>query len=213
MLQAGFEIDLESAVAPLQQAVNRLLPVQPIELGVDHLAVAKKQAGPPGRQGGGDKQADARFAPDLDRLDQVDDTHVAQVAGEAGFLIAPFQRLALLLLEQDFDPSDDLLDVDRLGQVVVDAQFQAPDLVFDRFLVGQKDEGHVAQLGLGPQLLAELEAVHDRHLCVRDNQGRRRDSHFFQGIHAVDGGGDRKPSLAQADLHDPQGFGITVDQQ
>ena len=40
----------------------------------------------------------------------------------------------LLLLQQDADPGEDLFDVDRLGQVLVDAELEAADLVLDRRL-------------------------------------------------------------------------------
>jgi hypothetical protein len=42
------ELDLELAVRPDEQAIDGLLPLEPAELGIDHLAIAKVDGGPLG---------------------------------------------------------------------------------------------------------------------------------------------------------------------
>src|SRR5262249_30679731 len=99
------------------------------ELRVDDLAVAEE-----------DRRAaalacevdDARFPTDLDGLNEIDHRHVGELPGELGLRLALLrQRRALLLLKQDLHARDDLLDVDRRVQVLLDAELEPTDLVLD----------------------------------------------------------------------------------
>src|SRR5215468_9125462 len=121
------ELDLELAVGPDEQAIHRVLALQPAELGVDDLAVPKVDRRAPALAGEVD---DAGFSTYFNGLNQVNDRHVGELAGELGLRLALLrQRRALLLLKEDLDPGDDLLDVDRLRQVLLDAELEPADLV------------------------------------------------------------------------------------
>src|SRR5690606_26547258 len=126
----GAELDLELALVPRQQPVDRVLALQRAGLGVDHLAVAEVDRGLSVRAAG--ELDDARLAADLDGLDDVDHGHVGDAAGEAGAVLLEIEELTLPLLQQDVDPRDDFFDVDRLRQVVVDAELEPLDLALDR---------------------------------------------------------------------------------
>src|SRR5919106_2000817 len=62
--------------------------------------------------------------------------------------------------------SAQLFRVERLGQVVVGAQFEAADYVIVMVLAGQKDDGDIGALA---QAAHNFEAVHVRHHDVQHN--------------------------------------------
>ncbi len=156
---------------------------------------------------------DACLATQLDGLNQIDDPHVVDRTAEARFPVAQLELLTLPFLQQDINPGDDLLYVDRLGEVVVDAKLETANLVFHRFLVGQENERDMSPLRFGLELFAQLITVHRLHLGVRDDKIGRGDADFLDRVLAIDGGCDRVTGLTEADLHNPQGFGISVNQQ
>ena len=142
----GAEHDLELALAPGQQAIDRVLALQRAGLGVDHLAVAEVD-----RRLCGWRSPTNWITPDL-RL-----TSIVWITSTTGMSATrPANRIAVLalvevralpLLQQDVDPRDDLFDVDRLGQVVVDAELEAADLVLDRGLGGEEHERDLGPVG------------------------------------------------------------------
>ena len=62
------------------------------------------------------------------------------------FVFVDFDRRALLALQRDPNPGDDLLDVDRLRQIVVDPELEATHLVFDVLVRGEKQERDVGPI-------------------------------------------------------------------
>ncbi len=205
------ELHLELAVVPGEQAVDRVLAHQVAGLGVDHLAVAKVDGG---AAAGGALEVDhAGLAADLDGLDEVDHAHVGDVAGKARAAVAlSLDPLALGALEQQADPRRDLFDVDRLGQVVGDAELEPADLVFDRGLPGQEDERDLGPLRAQLERLAEREAVHVVHLGVRDDEVRLGSLYLVQGVTAVGRRRDVVACLLERDLEDAQATDIAVDE-
>src|SRR5262249_9650833 len=116
------ELYLELAVGPDEQPIDRVLALQPAETDVGDRSVADVDDGAP--VGAGEVNYPGLSA-DLDGLDEFDHRHVAERAGELGpGLALLLEGGALLLLEQDLDPGDDLLDVDRLRQVLLDAELE-----------------------------------------------------------------------------------------
>ena len=112
-------------------------------------------------------------------------------------------RLLLPFCEDHLHAGDDLFDVDRLGQVVVAAELEPLHLELDRLLVGQEDERDVPEALVALELLAQLEAVHLRHLGVREHEIRRPDfSHFSSASFPLMAVVTEKPAFFEADLHD-----------
>ena len=133
----GLELDLEQPVVDAQKAIDGIFAGEAPHLGVDHPTIPEPQRRLPEIGGELDRSA---LAADLDRLQEIDDGHVRELAAELGARVLAFESLALLSLQQHRDARRDLLDVDRLGQVVVDAELEATDLVFDCLRAGQEDE-------------------------------------------------------------------------
>ena len=123
------------------------------------------------------------------------------------------ERLALLLLQQDLDARDDLFDVDRLGEVVLDAQLEPADLVLDVGLRRQEDERDRRPVGVLLEPLDELEAVHLRHLGVGDDEVGRRGLDLAERVEPVDRGRDVEAGLLQADFENAKALGVTVDEK
>ena len=206
------EHHLELALVPRQQPVDRVLALQGPGLGVDHLAVAEVDrrllAGLAG------EVDQAGLAADLDGLDQVDHRHVADAAGEPRAAVAALlDPRALPLLDQDARAGDDLLDVDRLGQVVLDAQLEALDLGFDLGLRREEHERDVGPLGVGLEALAERVAVEFVEQRLRDHQVGRRQLDLVEGVLAVDRGGDDEAGLLERHLEHAQAARVAVDQE
>ena len=161
-----------------------------------------------------DELDDARLAADLDRLDDVDDRHVADAAREARTTVAALlEPSALALLQEDVDAGDDLLDVDRLGQVVVDAQLEAADLVLDRVLGGQEDERDLTPVGVDPHPAPQLEAVAVGERRLRDDEVRRVELELVERVVDRHGGRDREPCFAQRHFEDPQAASVPINEE
>jgi hypothetical protein len=156
----------------------------------------------------------ARLAADLERLDQIHHAHVRQAAGEAALGRLPlFDPLLLRLLEDHLHAGDDLFDVDGLRQVVVATELQAAHLELDRLLVGEEDEGDVLEALVRLERLAQLEAVHLRHLRVGQHEIRRADLHLLDRVLAVNGRRHGEAGLLEADLHHAKALRVTIDQE
>src|SRR5262249_54027487 len=155
------ELDLELSVGPDEETIDGVLALQPPKLRVDDLAVAEIDRRAAAFAG---KVDNTRFSTDLDSLNEIDHRHVGELAGELGLRL-PFlgQRRALLLLKQDLHARDDLLDVDRLGQVLLDAELEAADLVLDGLGAGEEDERDLVPLRPLLQALTQAEPIELRH--------------------------------------------------
>ena len=71
--------------------------------------------------------------------------------------------------ENGVDPRDELLRIEWLGEVVVEARVQALDLLH---IVGSRGEREHRRIGVPPQLLKEREAVGIREPEIEDHQRR-----------------------------------------
>ena len=207
------EVDLERALAPEQRAVDRALAAQRAELGVDQRC----------RRGSRSIAAlrcrvqvqHARLLADVDRLQQVDEAHVGERAGEARLARAAplLEPGALLALQNEVHARDDLFDVDRLGQVVLDAELEAADLALHRQVARQEDERDVGPFRACADLFDEREPVDARQARVGEDQVGPRDiEHLERGL-GVGAGRDVVAGLAQADFEHPQASRVGVDEQ
>jgi hypothetical protein len=71
--------------------------------------------------------------------------------------------------EEHLDPRDQLVRVERLGDVIVGADFQAHDHVPGGILGGQHDHRDVTPLLVGLQAAAHLVPIHPRHHHVQQD--------------------------------------------
>ena len=71
----------------------------------------------------------------------------------------------------DLQPHRELVRIGGLGQEVVGAGAEAFQLVLAAILAGQQDDVDVALEGAGPDVPAELQAVHPGHDPVGDHEG------------------------------------------
>ena len=101
----------------------------------------------------------------------------SRIERDAVHLDAPAGRLAVGPPQNRPDPRHQFARVERLGQIIVGAQFEAHDAVHVLAPRGQHEHGNAALL---PHALQDLETVHARQHDVEDDQveaaldGRRK---------------------------------------
>ncbi len=146
-MTSSLEIALNSTsnVASFQMSdpVDRLFAPKAPELRVDDLPVAEVDVRLLRRPA---QVNDAALARDLERLQEVDHRHVLRRSREAG---PPRQGLRrggrdVLLRtprEEEVDSGDELANEDGLREVVLDAELEPANLVLDRLLARQEDDG------------------------------------------------------------------------
>ncbi len=162
------ELEIEGAVVPHQEAVDRLLTLEPTQLGVDERAVEKVDRA---LLLGVLEREHARFPADVDGLQEIDEPHLRERTCEAGLALATsLEPAALEALEHQVHPGDDLFDVDGLGEVILDPQLQPADLALHRALARQEHEGDVLPVGVLAQLLHQGEAIARGQAGVRQDQ-------------------------------------------
>ena len=159
---------------------------------------------------------DAALPRYLERLQKVDDGHVLDRTLEFGSTRLRLARRDALLRaprEKEVHARDELAHEDRLGEVVLDAELEPADLVFDRFLARQKDDrdrGPFRTLFEPPD---ERIAVHAGQLGVGEDEIGRRELDLAEGIHAVSSRGDAVAGFLEADFEDPHTARVGVHQQ
>ncbi|MFO0602510.1 MAG: hypothetical protein U0324_05010 [Polyangiales bacterium] len=156
----GAEAGGEAPVVPPEHAVDGALAAEEAGRGVDHLAVAE---GERAALGGGVDLDDPGLAPEVDGGEQVDEAHAPELAREARARRGR-QRLAAPARQHELHAREQLLQVDGLREVVLDAQPQPPDLVVEVHRARQEHERHPRPRLVGLQPLAEVVAVarHER---------------------------------------------------
>src|SRR5690606_9987675 len=134
-----------------------------------------------------------------------------EVAGEAG------QRRqvpgGLGAAQDGFDPGHQLGHVERLGDVVVGAELEAPDAVFRQTTSRQEDDGRVAGGGMAADAMQSGQSIHPRHHDVEEYQVRRLVDRLLESFLAVEGGGDVIPLQLQVHANDLEDVGIVVGNQ
>ena len=210
----GAEHDLELALAPGQQAIHGVLALQRAGLGVDHLAVAEVDRG----------LALVRspvnwMTPDLRLISIVWITSTTGMsatrpANRVAVARAPRTRSRCRFCEQDVDPRDDLLDVDRLGQVVLDAELEAADLVLDRGLGGEEDERDLGPVGVARTRRRSSKPSSSVGNFVSEmmRSGDVQLELVERVLHRLRGR-DGEPRLAQGHLQHSQAASVPVDQE
>ncbi len=207
------ELDREVAFVPDEGSIDGLSPLQPAERGVNDLPVAKRDDRLVTAVG---DVEDAALARDLEGLEQVHHAHVQDGSGEAG---APRRGLpggdALLgpAVQEHVDAGNEFSDEDRLGEVVLDAELEAPHLVLHGLAAGEENHGNGGPFGLLLHSLDQSEAVEPGETCVREHEVGCRELDFLQSIEPVFGRGDRVARLLQADFEDRAGVGVLIDEE
>lgn len=123
------------------------------------------------------------------------------------------------------DPGDQLLQAERLGDVVVGARGEALDLVADAVLGGEEEHrevvagvavhgpGDLAAVGPLAQLLDDGEAVEVREHHVEDDEVGAFDGYQVEGLGAAGGGGDPETGEAQRGGEQLADVGFVVDDE
>ena len=209
------ELDLELRLVPDERAVDRLLAAQAPEVGVDHLPLAEVDVRRlhPARE-----VNDAALPRHLEGLQEIDDGHVGDRPAEAR--LPPGEQLVLrrdVLLrpsrEEQVHARQELPDEDRLRQVVLDAELEAANLVLDRLLARQEDDGDDGPLRLLLELPDERVAVELREARVGEDEIGRREIELRQRVLPVGGRGYAVAGLLQADFEHADAARIGVHQQ
>ncbi len=207
----GLELDREGALRHTEQPVHGLLGLESAHAGVDDRSIAKPDGGIAeiGLELNG-----ATLARNLDGLKQVDDRHVGELARELGpRRVLALELLSLLALHEHAQASRHLFDVDGFDEVVLDAEFQAADLVLDGLGRGQEYEGDPCPVGVVLDLGAKLEAVATGQARIRDDQIGFAVFENEQRLIDVFGGRDGEARLAQADLEHAATSSVAVDEE
>ena len=204
------KVDLEGAVVEDERAIHGALTDDAAHLGVDDLAFAEEDlaARAPALE-----VQHAALAGDVDRLEQIDEPHVRERAAEARLRERVLQALALLPLQHQVHAGDDLFDVDRLGEVVLDAELQPADLALDRGIARQEDERDRREVRALLDPLDEREPIPAGQARVRQDQVGQRQRHHVERALRVGRGRDAVARFAQADLEHAQAPGVGIDEQ
>ena len=196
----GLELHHEAPFGPAEQGIDGVLaPGIPI-LRVDDFTLAEVNGAAPIPFAG--ELSYPRLAPHLHGLDEIHHGHIGQVPLESCLSFPVREDLALLLLQHHLDPDHQLLDEYRLGQVLLNAQLQATDLLLECFLLGEEDEGEPLPAGVILEPLTELIAINSRQPGVGDDQRRAPIYYAVQSVLAALGGDHGVARLAQAHLKD-----------
>src|SRR5690606_13831553 len=152
------KLEIELALVPDEEAIDGRVAAELAELGVLKRPVLEVDgAAPPAER----EIEHAALSADVDRLEQIDQAHVGERTAEAG--LRPhglaLERLALVTLELELDAREDLFDVDRLGEVIGDAELEPLHLALDRRVAREEDQGNVLELLVLTELFHEGEPV------------------------------------------------------
>ena len=156
----------------------------------------------------------ARFAADLNGLNQIHHRHIGQLADEArARVMRLFDSDALAFLQRDLQARDDLLDVDRLGQILVDAELQTADLLFHRGFASQEHERNLGPRRVGFDPFAKLKSID----IVEENLGDDDVGHRLgkrlqrsSGVHCCCDGESR---FAKRNFEDCYASWVTIDEE
>ncbi len=207
----GAELEVELTLVPHQESVDRAIALQVAALRVDQAPVEEVDRTAAVTVG---ELEHTGLPADVDRLEQVDQTHLRKRAAEAGLGEAPpLQAPTLVTLEHQVHARDDLFDVDRLGEVVLDAQLEAADLALHRAVARQEDERDLGVLRALTELLDEAEAIELRQSSVAEDQVRLAELDHLEGRLRILAARDRVPGLAQTDLQHPQASRVGIDEE
>ena len=170
----GPEVDLEIGLVPDEHPVDGLFAAERAHLGIDGATAFEPHVTELAAALERDRPALLR---DLEGLQQVDDGHVLDRAGEARLErrgdAAVREALLRAAREHDVDAREQLTNEDRLGEVVLHAELEPADLVLDRALRREEDDGDRRPLAALAKAADERVAVHPGELRVGDDEVRR----------------------------------------
>ena len=109
------------------------------------------------------------------------------------------------------DPGDELLEAERLGDVVVTAAGEAANLVLGGVASGQEDDRHARPLRAEP--LGDVEALHVGQHHVEHHQVRFEAGDSGDRLPARAGRLDLEALVAQGHRDDLDDVGLVVDHQ
>ena len=207
------ELEVKRSVAPKQVPIDRILADQFLDRSVDHRA--RVEGYHPRLPIGRDEGEHTGFPAHVDCLQQVDDAHLRKRAAEprarvATLVLKPGARLSR---ELDANTGDHLTNVDRLGEVVLDAELQPTDLAFDRLIARQEHERDMRPFRILPQLFDELEAIQVAERRVGENQVRLVGMQDLERLPHTGTPGHVVAGVPEAHLEHAETTGIGIDDE
>src|SRR2546427_59957 len=162
------EVDPKLAALPRHQPPESGFAAERAELRVDHLAVAHPD---PRELAGALAAQDGAFPPGLDPLEHVQQPEVAHRAGQTRGKARIGEATSL---EEVLEPLHDLLEEDRLDQVVVRASLDRLRFRRRRGICPEHEDDDPGEPLLSPRGAAERDAVGRRQGCVDHHRLRAR---------------------------------------
>ena len=199
------------ALLPEKHAVKRSIVRQVGAASVDDLPLAKRdRALVPRRL----EQQMAGLSAALDRLHQVDEAHLIELASDDLRVIRSLELRLVAFVEQDAHAGEDLAQVDGLGEVILDAKLEGHDPLVKLVFRGQENDRDVRGDSAGLQGDDEGEAVLIvRELGVCDDQVRLGELHLIEGIAGARRRRHTIAALAQAHLEHAHALALGIDEQ
>ena len=133
---------------------------------------------------------------------------VNQQIAEAHLVLRLFSVLAAR--QNFFDAQQKFTRAERLGEIIIGAEFQAEHPVNFRRLRREHDDGHARGDGFQPQRFANLEAVHFRQHHVEHDQVRRLRARLFQRLRAVRRRAHGVAGLLEVEFHKLDSFRLVI---
>ena len=155
----------------------------PGDRGVQDLAFAEVNAA--GDAGGIGQPENPGLAVQAEELEQIADRQVTRVAGQRGVLRLRPRGRPFGLDDAPFHARQQLLPRERLGDVIIRPHPEPLHPARHLPHGGEEQERDLGGLGPGPDRLAELPPVHDRHDDVRDDHVRPLVARLLQSLLAV----------------------------
>jgi hypothetical protein len=151
----------------------------------------------------------------LDEDEQRRQPDLREIAAQAGAaeLVARLLHHLLRAAQRLGDAQIELLEAERLGDVVVGPQSEPADPIVLRRQRGQEDDGEHPELGMGAELADQRPAVHLRHHHVGDQQVRRPRQRALERLLAIDRRLDAEAALLEHGRHHAQDPRVVVGDQ
>ena len=201
------ELRREGPLLPAQQAIKCGLARQRAGLRIDHLPFAHEDL-PGVLILFADDQRRARVG--IERLDQIDEPHLADLAGDRPLRAALRELLLLAAGQEHLDAGGQLLDEQRLAEKIVGARFVRAQFQRRFLRGGDQDHRRSRQPRIGAYRLAERDSIGAGQRHIGEQKIRRSALDAAQRIAAVGRGRHLEAGFAQRHIEDAKASGVGV---